>query len=229
MKVALGVDRLDYTKGIPERLQALGLLFERHPEWIGKLCFVQIGVPSRVELAEYREVQRRTREQVDDLNRRFPRAGGPTVHLIEANLDFRELMPWYRMADLCAVTSLHDGMNLVAKEYLAATADLEGALVLSPFTGAARELERTWLASPYEPEGLAETFHLALSEAPELRRERMAALRETVLRRNIFDWAIDVLDTALDLDLRTPVPEAAEAARAGAAASETPRAEKEDA
>jgi len=210
VKVALGVDRLDYTKGIPERLQALGLLFERHPEWIGKLCFVQIGVPSRVELAEYREVQRRTREQVDEINRRFPRAGGPTVHLIEANLDFRELMPWYRMADLCAVTSLHDGMNLVAKEYLAATADLEGALVLSPFTGAARELERTWLASPYEPEGLAETFHAALSEPAEQRRERMAALRETVLRRNIFDWAIDVLDTALDLDLRTPAPDALE-------------------
>src|SRR5262245_25689859 len=108
------------------------------------------------------------------------------------------------MADLCAVTSLHDGMNLVAKEYVAATTDLEGALVLSPFTGAARELERAWMASPYDTDGLAETYHLVLAAGEETRRERMAALRESVLRRNIFDWAIEVLDTALDLDLRTP-------------------------
>ena len=93
-----------------------------------------------------------------------PGPAGPTVHLIEANLDFRELVPYYRMADLCTVTSLHDGMNLVAKEYLAASPDLEGALVLSPFTGAARELERAWIASPYDREGLADAYHAALSE-----------------------------------------------------------------
>jgi trehalose 6-phosphate synthase len=111
------------------------------------------------------------------------------------------------MADLCAVTSLHDGMNLVAKEYLAASSDLEGALVLSPFTGAARELERAWLASPYDRDGLADTYHAALSEAPESRRDRMAAIRETVLRHNIFDWAIEVFDTALGLNLITPAAE----------------------
>jgi trehalose-6-phosphate synthase len=130
---------------------------------------------------------------------------------METNLDFRELIPYYRMADLCAVTSLHDGMNLVAKEYLAASPDLEGALVLSPFTGAARELERAWLASPYDREAMADAYHAALSEPPESRRERMGALRDAVLRSNIFDWAIEVFDTVQRLTLRNPQAEPADA------------------
>ncbi len=204
VRLGLGVDRLDYTKGIPERLEAVERLFESHPEWVGRLAFVQIGVPSRIELAEYRAVRDRTRALVERIEARFPRRDGPTIHLIEENLDFRELVPWYRAADLCAVTALHDGMNLVAKEYLAASPDHAGALVLSPFTGAARELERAWIASPYDREGLAETMHAALSEPDEERRVRMQALRETVLRWNIYDWAIGVLDGLMDLNLRTP-------------------------
>jgi alpha,alpha-trehalose-phosphate synthase [UDP-forming] len=206
--VGLGVDRMDYTKGIPERFEAMERMFEKHPEWQGRFAFVQVAVPSRIELAAYRNVQVRAHRLADELNRRFPRAAGPTVRLIEANLDFRELLPYYRMADLCTVTSLHDGMNLVAKEYLAASPDLDGALVLSPFTGAARELERAWIASPYDREGLADAYHEALSEPPDVRRERMSALRETVLRRNVFDWTLDVLDTFVGLSLKTPSREA---------------------
>ncbi len=206
-KVGLGVDRLDYTKGIAERFEALDRMLEKHPEWQGRFAFIQIGVPSRVELKEYRAVQQRTRRWAEELNRRYPRDAGPTVHLVEANLDFRDLVPYYRLADLCAVTSLHDGMNLVAKEYLAASPDLEGALVLSPFTGAARELERALIVSPYDCEALADTLHTALSEPVEARRERMAALRETVLRRNIFDWTLEVLDAIVGAGLRTPAPE----------------------
>jgi trehalose 6-phosphate synthase len=206
IKVGLGVDRMDYTKGIPERLEAIQRLFEKHPEWVGRFAFIQVGVPSRIELEEYQRVLRRTRALAERINKRFPRPGGPTVHLIEANLDFRELIPYYRLADLCLVTALHDGMNLVAKEYVSASTDLDGSLVLSPFTGAARELERAHLASPYDREGLAETLHAALSEDPESRRERMRALRETIRRRNIYDWAIDVLDTVDRLVLQTPAP-----------------------
>jgi trehalose 6-phosphate synthase len=206
--VALGVDRLDYTKGIPERLEALERLFEKYPEWISRMCFIQVGVPSRIELREYRTVLSRTRALTHRINHKYPRPGGPTVHLIVANLDVRRLIPYYRMADLCAVTSLHDGMNLVAKEYLAASPDNEGALLLSPFTGAARELERAWIASPYDREGMADAWHAALTEPAEGRRERMRALRETVLRRNIFDWAIEVLDTTQRLTLQTPAAEA---------------------
>ena len=208
-KIGLGVDRLDYTKGIPERFEGLERLFEKSPDWQGRFAFIQIGVPSRIELREYRNVQNRTRRWAANLNRRFPRAAGPTVHLIERNVDFRELVPYYRMADLCAVTSLHDGMNLVAKEYLAACTNLEGSLVLSPFTGAARELERAWIASPYDREGLADAYHAALSEPAESRRQRMGALREVVMRRNVYDWTLDILDAFVGLDLRTPTRDAA--------------------
>jgi trehalose 6-phosphate synthase len=210
MRVGLGVDRIDYTKGIPERLEAVDRMFEKYPEWVGRFCFLQVGVPSRIELDPYRELRQRVRARIDRINDRYARPDRPAAHLIEANLDFRELVPYYRLADLCAVTSLHDGMNLVAKEYVAATTDLEGSLVLSPFTGAARELERTWLASPYDREAMADAYHAALSEPAEARRERMRALRETVLRRNIFDWAIELLATAQRLTLRTPQAEAAE-------------------
>jgi trehalose-6-phosphate synthase len=211
-KVILGVDRLDYTKGLPERFAAIERLLEKYPEWQGKLAFIQIGVPSRIELPEYRAVGDSVREWTQRLNERFPRAGGPTVHLIEGNLDFRELVPYYRLADVCTVTSLHDGMNLVAKEYVAASPDLDGALVLSPFTGAARELARAWIASPYDREDLADTMHQALVAPDEERRERMRALRETVLRRNIFDWTLEVLDTIVGLGLQTPDPAAPVAA-----------------
>ncbi len=207
-KIGLGVDRLDYTKGIPDRFEALERMFEKYPGWQGRFAFIQIGVPSRIELREYRNVQIRVHRWADRINRRYPRMAGPTVPLIEANLDFRELVPYYRIADLCAVTSLHDGMNLVAKEYLAASTDLEGSLVLSPFTGAARELERAWIASPYDREGLADAYHAALSEPAESRRQRMAALREIVMRRNVFDWTLEILDTLVGLDLRTPTREA---------------------
>ncbi len=209
-KVGLGVDRLDYTKGIPERLDAIETLLERHPEWIGRLAFIEIGVPSRIELDAYRAVQRRVRTATKRINERFPGPGGKTIHLIEESVDFRDLIPYYRMADLCAVTSLHDGMNLVAKEYLAASPDLTGALVLSPFTGAARELERAFIVSPYDRQGMAEAFHAALCETPDQQRERMTALRETVLRHNIYDWAIEVLDTFEELNLRKPMAEAVE-------------------
>ena len=205
VSVGIGVDRLDYTKGIPERLQGLHRMFEKYPDWVGRFAFIQIGVPSRIELQEYRDVRRRVRYWADRINHDFPRPNGPTVHVLENNLDFRDLIPYYRLADLCAVTSLHDGMNLVAKEYLAASPDLEGALVLSPFTGAARELERSWIVSPYDREALADTYNAALSEPAPARRERMAALRETVLRRNIYDWTLEVFDAAVSLGLRTPV------------------------
>lgn len=202
--VWLGVDRLDYTKGIPERLEALERLYELHPELIRRLAFVQVGVPSRIELAEYRAVRDRTREIVERIHRRFAPGGGRLGHLIEDNLDFRQLVPLYAMADVCAVTALHDGMNLVAKEYVAASPDLEGALVLSTFTGAARELEQAWVVSPYDRDALAEAFHAALVEPAPARRERMRALRGSVLRRTVFDWAIDVLESAARLVPASP-------------------------
>ena len=212
-RLGLGVDRLDYTKGVPERLAGIERLFEKHPEWRGRFRFLQVGVPSRIELDEYRSVQQRAREGVARINERFGSDGVPVVEMIEENLDFRELLPLFRAADLCAVTSLHDGMNLVAKEYVAASPDLEGALLLSPFTGAARELEGAWMVSPYDCEGLADAFHDALTAAPEARRARMAALREAAARRTIFDWAMDVLDAVASIPAAPPVTSGAPARR----------------
>ena len=198
-RLGLGVDRLDYTKGLPERLRGLERFYEKYPDWVGRFRFLQVGVPSRIELEEYRSVRNQTVEAVERINQRFGTPDAPAIHLIEESLDFRDLLPLYRAADLCAVTSLHDGMNLVAKEYVAASPDLQGALMLSPFTGAARELERAWIVSPYDREDLADVFLAALTEPAEARRARMADLTEVMRRRTIFDWAIEVLEGARSL------------------------------
>ena len=192
-RVILGVDRLDYTKGIPERLEAFGLLLERHPDWQGRVAMVQIAVPSRVNLPEYQAVAREVEDRVGQLNRRFGSNGRPVVHLIAENLDFRELIPFYAMADVMAVTSLHDGMNLVSKEFVASKPDATGVLVLSPYTGASRELEDAIQVSPYDAEGLATALHRALTMKPEEAEHRMRALREVVASQNIYDWARKIL------------------------------------
>jgi len=195
---------MDYTKGIPERLEALERFYELHPEWREKFRFVQVAVPSRIELSEYQAVAERVRTLVHRINERFASNGLPLVHLIERNLDFPTLVPLYRMADLCMVTALHDGMNLVAKEYVAARTDLNGALILSPFTGAARDLARAWIVSPYERDDLAGTIAAALTAPPEDRTSRMRDLRSVVYRRTIYDWATEVLDAARNQEAGRP-------------------------
>jgi trehalose-6-phosphate synthase len=126
---------------------------------------------------------------VERLNATYGKDGRNVVHLITRNLDFRELIPYYVLADVMAVTSLHDGMNLVAKEYVAARPGHDGVLVLSPFTGASRELEHAIQVSPYDREGLALAFHRALTLSPTERAERMRSLREVVAAQNVYDWA----------------------------------------
>ena len=208
-RLGLGIDRLDYTKGLVDRLRGIERFYEKYPDWRGRFRFLQVGVPSRIELEEYRTVRDQTREAVERINQRFGTAEGPAIDLIEDSFDFRDLLPLYRAADLCAVTSLHDGMNLVAKEYIAASPDLEGTLLLSPFTGAARELERAWIVSPYDREDLADVLLAALTEPVEARRARMAALTEVTRRRTIFDWAIDVLEGARSLPALPPTRDGA--------------------
>ncbi|HEY6572749.1 MAG TPA: trehalose-6-phosphate synthase [Candidatus Eisenbacteria bacterium] len=187
-RVVLGVDRLDYTKGIPERMASYERFLELNPEEAARTSFIQIGVPSRVDLPEYQALGKSVEESVARLNERFAGPRGRIVHLITRNLDFRELIPYYVLADVLAVTSLHDGMNLVAKEYVASRVNLDGALILSPYTGAARELEHALQVSPYDVEASAAAIGKALSLPPLERSERMRALREVVAARNIFDW-----------------------------------------
>jgi trehalose-6-phosphate synthase len=150
---------------------------------------VQIGVPTRVDLPEYQSLMADVERRVERLNAEYGHDGRNVVHLITRNLGFSELIPYYVLADVMAVTSLHDGMNLVAKEYVAARPGLDGVLVLSPFTGASRELEHAIQVSPYDTEGLAMALHRALVLNPAERAERMRALREVVAAQNVYDWA----------------------------------------
>lgn len=200
-RVVLGVDRLDYTKGIPERLAAYEHLLETRPELRGRVAFIQIAVPSRVDLPEYRALASTVAEITARLNQRFGTERGPAVHLISRNLGFRDLIPYYVLGDVVVVSSLHDGMNLVAKEYVAAKVGLDGALVLSPFTGAARELDQAIQASPYDTEVLAAAIGRALTMDPEERARRMRTMREVVAAQNIYDWARKILRDARRLHL----------------------------
>ena len=200
-RVILGVDRLDYTKGIPERLDAYERMLDTHPELRTKVLMIQIAVPSRVDLPEYQAVGRAVADRVERLNQRFGVGDRRSVYLITENLDFKELIPYYVLADVMAVTSLHDGMNLVAKEYVAAQVDLDGVLVLSPYTGASRELEHAIQVSPYDTELLAMALHRALAITQEERTRRMRALRDVVASQNIYDWARRLLRDVARLHL----------------------------
>ena len=158
-----GVDRADYTKGIPHRLAAFGRMLEQHPELLGRVTLVQIAVPSRSDISEYQDLEREIEALVAEINRRHGRAGwSPIVH-IQDNLDHATLVAWYRAADVCIVSPVQDGMNLVAKEYVAAQVGKLGVLLLSQFAGAAEELEGALLINPYDESSLARTLYVALT------------------------------------------------------------------
>ena len=199
--LALGVDRLDYTKGIVERLEAVGQLLEDHPWHRERLTMVQIAAPSRTRIPSYAELRRRVAETVERINLRFQTVHWRPIVLIERQCNHEEVRRWYRAADVCLVTSLHDGMNLVAKEFVAARDDEDGVLVLSKFTGAAVELRDALLVNPYDVAGVAETIHSALEMGFAERRERMQRMRRHVMEYNIYMWAAKVLGDLRELRL----------------------------
>jgi alpha,alpha-trehalose-phosphate synthase [UDP-forming] len=197
LKIILGVDRLDYTKGIPERLEAFDRLLDSHPEYLGKVKMVQIGVPSRTGLEDYQHVVTNIEERCAALNTRYARGGWEPVLFLKGHQDFDTLLPYYRMADVCVVSSLHDGMNLVAKEFVAASSNDRGVLVLSEFTGAARELEQALLVNPYDAVCFAEVLHQALTMPPQEQKARLERMRLTVAENNIYAWAQAILSDAI--------------------------------
>jgi len=197
--LALGVDRLDYTKGIVERLLALESLLEKHPWYREKLTLVQIAAPSRTRIPSYADLSRRVEETVNRVNARFQTARWKPVVLIERQSSHQEVNRWYRAVDLCLVTSLHDGMNLVAKEYLAARDDEDGVLVLSKFTGAAVELRDALLVNPYDVDAVAEAIHQGLEMPRAERRIRMQRMRRQVMEYNVYRWAASILTDLRDL------------------------------
>jgi len=187
--MGVGVDRIDYTKGIPERFRALEIFFERYPNYVGQFTFVQIGAPSRTHIRRYRDLIEEVTEEAERINRRFQRNGWKPIVLLPHHHSHEQIQAYYRAADLCLVTSLHDGMNLVAKEYVAVRSEGQGVLILSRFAGASLELTDALLVNPYDAGGLADAIHRALTMAPEERRARMARMRSYVREHNIYRWA----------------------------------------
>jgi trehalose 6-phosphate synthase len=204
-RIAVGVDRFDYTKGILERLHAVERMLEKHPEWQSRFTFVQVAAPSRSALEEYRLFQERIEAVVKRINERFGRPGAPVVRLLAQHHEHDEVNKLYRAADVCMVTSLHDGMNLVCKEFVAARDDERGVLILSRFAGAARELPEALIVNPYHVEETADALFTALAMPPAEQRERMASLRSTVREFNVYRWAGRMLTDAARLRLRQRV------------------------
>lgn len=194
--IAVGVDRYDYTKGILERLHAVERLLEKHPEWVGRFTFVQVAAPSRSSLEEYRAFQQRIDSVARRINDRYAAAGCQPVRLVAQHQEPEQITRLFRAADVCLVTSLHDGMNLVCKEFVAARDDERGVLILSRFAGAARELSEALIVNPYHVEETADAIHQALTMPPAEQRERMAAMRMTVREFNVYRWAARMLADA---------------------------------
>jgi trehalose 6-phosphate synthase len=187
--LGIGVDRLDYTKGILERFAAVERLFERWPEWVGRFTFIQIAAPSRSSIEQYRHFNEEVRAQADRINQRF---GNETYKPIVLKIEHHEpeqVFEYFRGCDICLVTSLHDGMNLVAKEFVAARDDERGVLILSQFTGAARELQTAMIVNPYDVDQCAEALHVALAMPPEEQRDRMRSMRGLIQEFNVYRWA----------------------------------------
>jgi len=187
--LGMGVDRLDYTKGIPERLRFLDRLLELNPGYRGKLVFVQIAVPSRSTLPAYRQIENEVEALTAQINLRWGTPGWRPVILLKRHSPQPEMIALHRLAQFCVVSSLHDGMNLVAKEFVASRVDEDGVLVLSKFAGAARELKDALQINPFSVEEGAEAYRCALEMHPEERRRRMERMRETVEQNNVYRWA----------------------------------------
>jgi trehalose 6-phosphate synthase len=197
--LGVGVDRLDYTKGVEERLLAVELLLERHPEFRGRFSFAQLAAPSRVKIERYRDLNDTVERVAERINQRFGKKDYRPIILLRSHHEPPEVFRFFRAADLCYVSSLHDGMNLVAKEFVAARSDLKGVLVLSEFTGAARELTEALIVNPYDLEGSSEALAAALAMPEDEQLDRMRSMRSLLVQFNVYRWAGKMLVDAARL------------------------------
>jgi trehalose-6-phosphate synthase len=191
--IGVGIERFDYTKGIPDRFRAIDRFFENNPQYLKKMVFIQGGVPSRVHIDAYKALNKEIDALVEQINWKYAADWWKPIVLWRENLPPITLMALRRMAKFCIVSSLHDGMNLVAKEYVASRFDEDGVLILSPFTGSSRELTDALLVNPYATDHFAEAIKTAI-EMPEAdRQKRMRKMREIVRENNIYKWAGDII------------------------------------
>ncbi|HSU30883.1 MAG TPA: trehalose-6-phosphate synthase [Bryobacteraceae bacterium] len=198
--LGVGIDRLDYTKGIPERLSALHRLLLENPGYREKLVFVQIAVPSRSSLPAYQQIEEEVESLTAQINLRWSTESWKPITLLRENYAVAEMIALHRLANFCVVTSLHDGMNLVAKEFAASRVDEDGVLVLSSFAGAAKELKDALLVNPFAVEEISAAYRKALEMPPDERRRRMRKMRENVEQNNVYRWAGTFLSEQVEID-----------------------------
>ena len=201
--VGVGVDRVDYTKGIVERMLAVERFLEKYAQYQGRFTFVQIGAPSRTKIKRYEDFLLEVEATAERINRRFRSGRWQPIVYRKRHHTHAEVDRFYRAADVCLVTSLHDGMNLVAKEYVASRYDEGGMLVLSPFTGAARELPDAIIVNPYDTERLADAIFQALEMDTAEKRARMRRMRDAVQQHNVYRWAGNLIGDLCDLRVDT--------------------------
>jgi alpha,alpha-trehalose-phosphate synthase [UDP-forming] len=199
--LGVGVDRVDYTKGIPERFRAIERFLEKYPKYQGQFTFVQIGAPSRTHIKRYHDLLAEVEAEAERINWRFQTGKWKPIVFLKRHHGHEEIERYYCAADLCLVTSLHDGMNLVAKEFIAARRDERGVLILSQFTGAARELRDSLLVNPYDIDQTAEAIRAALEMEPEEKQARMHRMRRVVKEHNIYRWAGSLISELCEVRL----------------------------
>jgi len=202
VRLAVGIERFDYTKGILDRMRSVDLLLTAHPEWKGRFAFLQVAAPTRSKLATYRDLQHEAQQLADDINARHGSDRFKPILLIIRHFEPKDIFELFRAADLCVVSSLHDGMNLVAKEFVAARDDEQGVLVLSSFAGASRELSEALIVNPYDARAMGDAIRQALTMPPAEQRARMQVMREIVRARNVYRWAGQMLLDAAQLRKR---------------------------
>jgi trehalose 6-phosphate synthase len=202
--MGVGVERVDYTKGILERFQGLERFFEKYPAYVGQFTFVQIGAPSRTHIKRYHELLAEVSAEADRINARFQAGRWKPIVLLKKHHSHEEITRYYRAASVCLVTSLHDGMNLVAKEFVAAREDERGVLMLSTFAGAAHELPDALLVNPYDVQQVAEAIHRALEMPEEEQARRMQQMRTHVREHNVYRWAAHLLSDLTEIRIDAP-------------------------
>ncbi len=209
--LGVGVDRIDYTKGILERFRGIETFLEKYPHYREQFAFAQFGAPSRTAIKRYLDFFKEVEEEADRINRRFQTENWKPIHLFNRHHSHREIEPFYKAADFCLVTSLHDGMNLVAKEFVVSRTDEDGVLILSRFTGASRELHDALPVNPYDIEQMADAIRQALEMPSDERQARMKRMRRVVREHNIYRWAAELI---LELsEIRLDAPELADTRR----------------
>lgn len=205
VRIGVGVERFDYTKGIVDRLRAVDAFLSRYPEWIGRFVFCQVAAPTRAKLTAYRNLQEEAENVAREINARHGSKDYTPIMLMVRHFRPDEVFELFRAADLCVVSSLHDGMNLVAKEFVAARDDVQGVLILSDLAGASRELSEALIVNPYDHESVSEAIRQALLMSEAEQRDRMRLMREVVRSRNVYRWAGQMLLDASQLRKRQKI------------------------